>query len=377
MAIKLLESINSESNDTVQYPDDGAPINFLSAYKKNGRIFGASVTINGKVLTISKGLLIARGFRLAIDGSTVLLDLTNSAMPASQTTFNILISIIRTGHNATFSVSYRNSSLSYSTDAIDQDEGTYELKIGILTLNSSGIVGYADALTTIAPPSSSDSSSGVGSMLPPPELEIVSRRAGGAYGGYLAIRNKGDYSGYATKYSVRFQLFRFMRKAKYRERSGSTKVYLRKSAFVQPAVSLGWGTAKIPVIVLLSDLQTVTVTANGTFSYIRKDIVCPISNFVTSMFYVPGTTKTAVTNSTNVYSIRSTRSEKKKTIGQYGKHAKHNFFIFAYKVYLYSGSARIAESPFSKTVVITPNYHMKVANGASTGIAGKFRILIE
>jgi len=377
MAIRLLESVNTDDNPVAQNPDDGAVMNFLSAYKQNGRVWGAAVSWSGKMFTIAKGVLIARGYRILVDESTTLLDLTSAAMPSAQTSYSLIVTVTRVGHNASLGVSYTPSA--YPTAAIDQVEGSFALKIGTLVLGPSGVVGFSDSMATVSPPSGGSTAAAAGSGLPAPILEIVSARGGGAYGGYLCLKNKGDYNGYAAAYSVRFRLYRFVGKAKYRERSGSTKVYLLKSSWVQPAVSLGWGAAKrIPPVVLLGDLGSATVTANGSLSYQRNDVISTIADIAQSMFYDPSSgTKSAVTTSSSVYGIRSTGSKKRKIVGQYGKHAKHNYFIFAYRAFLYSGNEVAASSPMSRAVVIAPNYRMKVANGANTGLANKFRVLIE
>jgi len=375
MAIRLLESINTDDNPVAQNPDDGAVMNFLSAYKQNGRIWGAAVSWSGKIFTIAKGVLIARGYRILIDESTTLLDLTSAAMPSAQTSYSVIVAVTRVGHGASLAVSYTSGS--YPTAAIDQVEGSYALKIGTLVLGPAGVVGFTDSMATVSPPSGGSSGS-LGSSIPTPILEIASARSGGAYGGYLCLKNKGDYNGYAATYSVRFKLYRFVGKGKYRERSGSTKVYIQKSSWVLPAVSLGWSASrKIPNVTLLGDLGSATITTNGTLSYSRNDVMSPVADIVQSMFYDASGAKAAVTASSNVYSIRSTGSKKRKVVGQYGKHAKHNYFIFAYRAFLYSGTEAVASSAMSRAVVIAPNYRMKTAAGAGTGLAGKFRILIE
>jgi hypothetical protein len=386
MAIKLIESLNTEDNAVAQYPENGAAINFLSCYKKSGRAFGAVISYSGKTLSIGAGLLIARGYRIWIDSTTVLKDLTGDVMPAVSTVYHLLLTITRSSHNATFAIGYFLGSLAITQNSIDQVDGTYQLILGTLVLDSNGIMAFTDTLTSITPPSGTSGSS-IGSILPAPQLEIVQGRKGGAYNGWLAIKNKGDYNLFSSSYTVEFWLYRYVRKGKYRDRSGSTKVYFSKTGFVQPTVSIGWGTAKITPEILFSQLQTVTVRRNDTFSYVRKDIVAPISDYVGAMFYdagydsgtgLIGASKTAITESTNAFAIRSTRSSKGKHPTLYSHHSKHNFFIFAYRAFLYSGSTRIAASPFSQKVVIAPNLSFEsLAEASSTTIAGKFRILIE
>jgi hypothetical protein len=377
--IKLLESINTDENQVAQNPDDGAALNFLASYKKNGRVWGAAVSWSGKVFTIAKGLLIARGYRIQIDSSTTLLDLTSAAMPSSQTVYSVLITITRTGHNATFAVSYQAASLTYPTAAIDQVEGSFSLKIGTLTLSTSGVVGYTDVLSTIAPSSGGGSSSGIGATLPAPVLEIVSPRKGGAYSGWLALKNKGDYNGYLSSYTVRLILYRYLGKGKFRERSGSTKVYLLKSSWVEPASSLGWGSTKVAKVTDLTALKTVTVASNGTLTYVRKDIIGTMADYANAVFYdlTSAGAKTAVTSASDVYAIRATRSKKEKTATQYGHHHKHNFFIFAYRIRILSGATVVASSPMSNAVVITPNLRIAPARGTTGGIQDKFRFKVE
>jgi len=376
MSIKLLESINTDDNPVAQNPDDGAAMNFLSSYKKSGRVWGAAITWSGKVFSIAKGLLIARGYRISIDSATTLIDLTKDAMPSAQSTYNVLLKITRVGHNASFSIAYQSASSSYETDLIDQGEGTYCLKLGSLVLNSNGVVSFTDSMTIIAPPSGGSGTS-VGGMLPAPILEIVSKRVGGSYSGYLSLKNKGDYNGYASSYTIKLCLFRYVSHAKYREKSGTTKVYIQKSSWVSPASSIGWGSALVSNIVLFSALKTVTVDTNGTLSYVRKDVIAPLSDYCNAMFYDKSSgTKAAVSSATDVYAIRATRSKKTKTQTQYGHHHKHNYFIFAYKIVLYSGLSIVATSPISNAIVITPNLSKKITSGTTGGINDKFKIKV-
>lgn len=376
MGIRLLESINAEGNDVAERVDEGAALNFLSTYKKDGRVWGASfVIINSNILKIAPGLLSARGYRLSIDETSIVLNWSSSSMPSADTDYSIYLTIVRSGHNATYSFTTAKA----GSDAIDQQEGTFSLLLGTLTAGPSGMVSFTDKLATINP--STSSSGSLGSTIPAPRLAIVGDRksGGGNYFGYLCLANLVDYTGLSTKYTVTFKLMRYVSHGQYRQRSGTTKNYFHKTGFVQAESNVGWGveTSKLKKEIAISDLKKVTIATNGALTYTRSDAIDSIQNIVGATFYSgPGSSKTAVTTTTATSLIRSVRSKSPilaSEAGNYGMHAKHNFMIFGYIAIVKDGSNTVARSALGSTVEIFPNYTNKES---TVGLEKKFVIKI-
>lgn len=388
--MKLIESLSTSDNDVPQQPDDGAALNFLASYQRNGRVWGAALSkTDNYTITIQPGLLIARGYRLRIESAEKLLDLSGASLPSATVSYSLFIRITRTSHNATFAVGYTASTL--QSAAIDQTDGSFDLKIATMALGPSGIVGLTDALSTITAPSGSGSSaSSVGGNVPAPKLELVWNRdeAGGAYNAFLCLKNKGDYNALRQKYTVKFVLCRYVQAGAYRHRSGTTKIYAAKTGYVVPAErvsTIGWSTTKIATSVLWTGLTTETIGTNGSYVYSRTDVLLKIADACQALFYDAGTAwtaKTAITASTRPWDIRSVRSKKGKLsrLTLYKGHHRHNFAKFAYKCLVYDGSTLVAQSDVGNSVTITPNLAYPLAGTSgkwASNLGGLFKVRIE
>lgn len=371
MAFRLLESINAAGNDVAENVDEGASLNFLSSYKRDGRVWGAYLSISGSnKLQIGQGLIMARGYRLSIDSTTTALDWSATPFPATSGTMSVYLTITRTGHNATFSF----TTAKVGSASIDQVEGSFSLLLGTLDVGPSGMNSFTDKLATISPSTGSSSSDSLGSSIATPRLAVVydSRVNGGSgsYDGYICIANKGDYTGLASKYTVMFKLVRFVSHGQYRERSGTQKLYFAKTGWVQPAKDVGWASPFLKASAKLNELQTVAICSSGGFVYSRSDVIEKVSDVIGSNFYeVVSGVKTAITTSTLAKNIRSTRSKRVKFSNDksvYGRHAKHNFLIFSYIACVYDGNKTVAISDIGSSVEIFPNYSDTLAGPIRT-----------
>lgn len=359
MALILLESL---ADSAIIKPSDGAAVNLVSAGKKSGRIWGCAVTLSSSVFTMAAGILMARGYRIKVDASTQILDLSSATLPATDTAYKLIARVSRSGDNASLSITYQLAGSSTYSSLIEEGNGTYDLVIGTFKMGPGGVSDFSDSMQTLTGGSGGGGSSDFGSTLPAPELELVGDRGANALDGlYLCLRNKGDYNPYATGYTVVLKVFRYRKRAKHRKKSGSTKVYYMKEGWHQPAAGLApWNVNDpnpIPSRLDLAELREVDIVSSGGFSYSRKDVICEVSSIIQALWYdIETGTKYHVATTSNAYHIRVTGSKNLKASkrGRWGKIAKNNFLKIAFRAYIYSGNSLVAKSPIGDALVITP-----------------------
>ena len=385
--IRLLESVNDQDNSILQQVDDGAIMNYQIACQKDGAIFGCVLTNSTTQIAIGKGLLIVRGYRFSINTQTTILTISNTSYPASATKYYLWLRITHTTANASYEFVVSTNGTQLNKTAIEKDEGVYDYKLAEFTLGPSGISGTVKSLIANVPaPGSSVTNNSTtnnyysiagGETLPEPRIEIVKSAEGteaklGMVGGYLCIANKNDYSKYKSGYKIRFVLYRFMERGRYRNKRNGSKLYVEKTGYVKP-LQMGWKeSSKLKLVYSFNDLQTINVAKSGQYIYKRTDVLQPIRSFIDKCFYykVSGT-KTAVDDDTPISSIRSVRSK-----GNRHGYFRHNFIKIAFKAELLdSNNKKIAESGLSRSLTILVNYTS--VNKQTTKLGEKFRVLID
>lgn len=385
--MKLLESISTEENNVAQQIDDGALINFQAAGQRNGAVYGCALSFAANKITIATGLMMVRGFRLKIESAEKILDLSLVPFPDENTPMYVYIRVTRTANDATYSVWHSSLKAREHSDNIERVAGSYDYKIANVIFGPSGIVSVTSTIATITASPSGGGSVEAATMVPTPLLEIVGAPATSLAQSYLCLGNRGDYIKLASQYTIKFVLYRFVQKARYRKRSGESKFYIHKTGYVIPLYNqIGWKEPTFSLEVDYANLQTVEINSSGDFSYSRHDVIDNLINYIDTMFYDPGAIydddadrmipnpdleeKASVSLTTNPYFIRATRSRNGQQAEwrNYGsaRQAKNNFFKFAFKAVLYEGSKAVAESPMSKSVLIRPNIRQQVKEGEAT-----------
>lgn len=401
--IKLLESVTSDENDVLQQVYDGAVINYQACSQRNGFIYGCSLVSENKRISISTGLLIIRGYRLRIDDTTVILDLSSAALPSTSTTYYLFIQIERSGNNARWSVKWQSSLSARNTTAIEQVDGIYDYPIASFVASSTlGISSVSSLMSKITSTGSVNSSTSLSERIPTPQLAIVHDSAkSNPYYGYLVLANRNDYMQLGAKYTVSLVLYRHLSKARSCKSMGLRRIRYNKSGFVKvlhtSGSNLGWEQSskepfRLSILVNENDdsigMKKAIVREEDQMVYTRNDIIESMSTYAKGMFYDPGQSfdaglncmiprraRSMVTAYSNPYFIRCTRSKKgwngitsaENWAGPYGKWHKYNEFKFAYAIEIKDASNKIiAESPLSAIISIRPNYSFNVEFGDYT-----------
>ncbi len=383
--MKLLESVTTIDNNVAQQVEDGALINFQAADQRSGLIWGCEITTSANKVYIDSGLLMIRGYRIKITQRELLYDFTSVPFPSSNQTKYICIRITRTGHDATYSIIIMDPSEAYGGSRIERIEGSYTYRLVKVELDYNGIKNTTSVISTITPGgSTSGGSTGVSVTVPEPQLEIVGDTKESLTNAWLCLANKGDYSKFISQYTVKFEMYRYVSKGQYRKRSGTQKLYIYKTGYVQPliqngSVQLGWQVdgVEFKTVFTYNDLKEVVVTEKQSYSYTRKNVIEGIYKYVNGMFYEKTPDGPAlITVNSNVFSIRSTRSKTTSPydwlkLGDAVRIAKHNFFRFAFKAVVYDqNNKKVAESGLSRAVLIRPNLEFR--SDQSPGKIGKF-----
>lgn len=399
--IKLLESITTDENDVSQQVYDGAAMNFQACAQRNGYIFGCTLTTENKRISISSGLLLIRGYRLSIDETTVLLDLSSAPLHAIASTYYLFIRIERTGDNATWSARYQSMLGNRNNAAIEQVDGIYDYPVASFVASASGISSISRIMSKIPASSSSGSTTVIGG-LPTPQIAIVHDGfLANPYYGYLILANRADYLKYANTYEVSLVLYRYLAKGRSCKSMGATRIRYGKSGYVKvvhtTGSNLGWSTSenepfRLSVLVNENDndvgLKNAVIVDKDGITYARNDIIESLTSYARGMFYdpgqsydsnrncmIPGKNRNVVTGYSNPYFIRCTRSKKgwngkgfaSNWAGPYGKWHKYNEFRFAYAIEVRdAANSLVATSPLSAPVSIKPNYSRSVSIGDYT-----------
>ncbi len=388
MSVKLLESINSAGNEVVINPADGAALNLLAAAQKDGRVYGATITCSDGVFTATAGLLIARGFRIRIDSSTTILDLSSNTYASTSTKYRLVARISRTGDDANVTFAAVSTNASINVDWIERSAGAYDLVCGTfyVTPTSHG-TNYEDALATVTGASSSSgsgSTSSLGKALPAPRLEIVSKAGGYRY---LCIKNLGDYTGLTSKYTVKIRLWQFLKRVKRRYPSSTNSVKFRKTGWMLPDATekipnwrktkLATASADLECLWTIGTRLNIVNFESASATYTRRDVLlCIDEEFIDKLFYwednqneeygelhpmsefyeYADTYYSPATDA--IYAIRCTNSRRKRRSdrGQYGKNAYNCFKKFAFEVLVYDGNKLVARSGRGDSIIITPHF---------------------
>ena len=372
MAIKLLESSN-ENDPVLQNIDDGALINFQAGCKADGILCGCGLSNTTTIIRMAPGTLMVRGYRLKVtEGDSVnqtIYTLSNSSYPATATTYYLWLRLTRTGSDCEYVFFVSTSSIQANKDPIEQQDGVYDYKVASFTLGPSGISGNVKSLMANIPTPGSGSSygsTGISLALPKPILEIIQRPknstdlanilCGKGYG-FLCIKNKNDYSVFNTNgNTVKFVLYRYLSKGRYRNKRNGAKLYISKTGYVKPVKSLGYrGTSSnIRLNISYSSLASAVIKSSGQYNYKRTDILEDIKVLIDETFYyLDDGVKTPITAQTTLANIKASRSRKSGI--RYGR--KGLYLKIAFKAELWNGGKKITESDLSNPLIISLNYH--------------------
>ncbi len=393
----LLEKINQQGDETVIYPDTQSSLNYLAAQKKNGRIFGCAVSLSGDAISMTAGVLILYGYRVLVESTETVIDLSSATPPSSAARYGGYLKITRSGHDISHEfVFYQIAGSLYNRD-ISIQNGTGYLKICEFTFGPGGASDLVDALVTIAPNSSSSSTGGIGKVVQAPRLAIVTGR-GPVYNGTIVIANKGDYAGLAAQYTVVFQVVRYLRRGNSRKKRSGSKTYHATSGWVYPVDGMGRtrmlaiqngvnnSVYKFKNQYGYSELFTFSFGANhvdgDTWRPTRTDGLIKVSSLCKTLFKVgpngnPGDYD-AETCAKDLFCVRSKKASRvvDGLVDRHGRYArKHNFFKFALEARVYDGRKLVARSPIGNAVIIMPD--MRFCDGACGNVKNLFRILVE
>ena len=372
MAIKLLESSN-ENDPVLQNIDDGALINFQAGCKADGILCGCGLSNTTTIIRMAPGTLMVRGYRLkvteGISANQTIYTLSNSSYPSTATTYYLWLRLTRNGSDCEYVFFISTSSTQANKDPIEQQDGVYDYKVASFTLGPSGISGNVKSLMANIPTPGSGSSSGstgISLVLPKPILELVKRPknsttltnilCGQAYS-YLCLKNKNDYSALnANGNTVKFVLYRYLNKGRYRNKRNGAKLYISKTGYMKPVKSLGYrGTqSDIRLNISYSTLGSATIKSSGQYNYRRTDILENVKTLIDETFYyLDNGVKTPITAQTTLANIKASRSRKSGI--RYGR--KGLYLKIAFKAELWNGGKKITESDLSTPLIISLNYY--------------------
>lgn len=390
MSIKLLESSN-ELNPTLQNVDDGALINFQAACKADGILFGCGLSNTEQAIRVAPGTMMVRGFRLKFTQTEVVYSLSNAAYPATATTYYLWLRLTRYDTDCEYEFFISNEATSQNRTAIEQSIGVFDYKMASFTLGASGIVGNVKSLMANIPtPGSGGTGAGAGTTyslsqvgLQKPIMELIqlpknafdlSNIICGKANSLLCLKNKQAYSVFNTNGNVvKFALYRYINKGRYRNRRNNAKLYIEKTGYVKPIKSLGYKGLLSPIklTTAYSSLGSEIVASSGQYQYKRTDVLCSIKELIDNMFYeVVESVKVPITASTQLDSIKCSRSTKG---GQhYGR--KGLYVKIAYRAELWNGGKKLAESELSTPLIISINYNK---DPESTKWGDWFRISLD
>ena len=382
MSIKLLESSN-ELNPTLQNVDDGALINFQAACKADGVLFGCDLSNTTDSIKIATGTMMVRGYRLKFTQTETVYSLSNAAYPATATTYYLYLRLTRYDTDCEYEFYISNEATSSNKSPIEQVIGVFDYKVASFTLGASGIVGNVKSLMANIPTPGSGGSGGgnvYGSsgtlglssiQLYKPILELVqipkytltaSNIICGKANSLLCLKNKQAYSVLNTNGNVvKFSLYRYINKGRYRNKRNGAKLYIEKTGYVKPVKSLGYRglSSDIQLTKSYSSLESQVVTSSGQYQYRRTDVLCSLKQLIDNMFYeIVDSVKTPITATTSLANIKCSRST---NAGQhYGR--KGLYVKIAYKAELWNGGKKLAESDLSTPLIISINYNKKPAS---------------
>lgn len=400
MSIKLLESLSYEGNEVLQQIDDGALMNFQSANRTNGILYGCKITNTASAIKIGAGVLMVRGYRLKFIGeATTVYSLSSASYPASATTYYLWLRITRVENDASYEFILSTNDKQVNKTEIEKETGAYDFKVAKLTLLPSGISGNVESvLPNITAGGSGSTSGGSGAglvssipttttgsghtgstnssaslaitSLATPDLAIIGLpkitiNNGAAYimgisNSIICVGNKTTYSTLVgnSGYDVKFVLYRFIEDGRYRQKRNGSKFYTFKTGYVRPIGSIGYkgSESQIKLVTSFKDLGTVQVNSSGQYQYRRTDVLANTMAIINETFYetIDGV-KTPVSLSTNLEDIKCVRS---KSSGR--RYGRTNMFVkLAWRAELWdSNNRKVAESALSKPLIITLNYYM-------------------
>lgn len=415
MSIKLLESLSYEGNEVLQQIDDGALMNFQSANRTNGILYGCKITNTASAIKIGAGVLMVRGYRLKFIGeATTVYSLSSASYPASATTYYLWLRITRVENDASYEFILSANDKQVNKTEIEKETGAYDFKVAKLTLSSSGISGNVESvLPNITAGGSGSTSSGTGLVTSIPTITTGSGHSGSTHSSasiaitslatpdltiiglpkeeitiengtayimgnshsIICVGNKTTYSTLVgnSGYDVKFVLYRFIEDGRYRQKRNGSKFYTFKTGYVRPIGSIGYkgSESQVKLVTSFKDLGTVLVNSSGQYQYRRTDVLANTMTIINETFYetIEGV-KTPVSLSTNLEDIKCVRS---KSSGR--RYGRTNMFVkLAWKAELWdSNNKKVAESALSKPLIITLNYYMP-ANSINLGQRFKVKL---
>lgn len=371
--MELLETLG-----TIQYPRDGALLNFISLNKQNGIINGCLITKASNSIVISAGMLVIQGYRVRFIQAEELL---NSEIISSLAngSYRLFIRVTSSAIDASAEIKYALSTTPLSAVQIQVQDGTFDLQLCSFTVSSGGLASVKSSLSYI---NLSKGTSGQASLdsskiyIPSPRLSIFSASA--KKNGYLLLDNVEDYREFVTAgYIVSLKLFRYFNQCKMDYKSPKTGIKKRykKSGYFAPKMHPGWNARNMfDLIFNISNLKNINFVSTGNDTWGKSNVIEALDTFCKAMFYEDKNiidssknqrcyVKSEITASSNPYFIRTTRSKRKKhssksvwpTSNSLPIH-EHNFFRFCYIAQLKTSNGLvIATSDKSSDVLIRPN----------------------
>lgn len=163
-----------EKQNTVQYPRDGALLNFHSIGKQNGRLRGATIyqVTKGKI-QLTPGVLIIRGYRVFIDNYEVMFDKTLTPTPTVDTKYYIFFRIRASTVDALLDIIVSATPPQYSAK-IEQIVGIYDYLLGTFYYGPNGINQFISTILDVDTTVAQDPEGG--GEQPPGEYELAENK---------------------------------------------------------------------------------------------------------------------------------------------------------------------------------------------------------
>lgn len=371
--MELLETLGA-----IQYPKDGALLNYISLNKQNGIINGCLITKAGNSIVISAGMLVIQGYRVKFQNAEELLkEATIKTLPNGS--YKLFIRIIASSGDASAEIKYTLATAPLIAVQVQLQDGSFDLQLCSFTVSSGGLASVKSSLSYVNLNKSTTGQVNLGVnriFIPSPKLSIFSTSA--KKNGYLLLDNIEEYRELANAgYSVTLKLYRYFNQCKmdYKSPKTGTKKRYKKSGYIAPKMPLGWNPKNsFDLVVNIDRLKKVNFVNTSNDTWCKTNIIEGLEKFCTVMFYEDKNIvdssqeehcyiKSKITATSNPYFIRTTRSKRKKhssksiwpTSNSLPIH-KHNFFRFCYVAQLKTtNGVVIATSDKSNDVLIRPN----------------------
>lgn len=391
--MELLETLGA-----VQYPSDGALLNYISLNKQNGIINGCLISKTGNSIVISAGMLVIQGYRIKFSQAEELLNSVTISSLANGS-YRLYIRITSSSGDATAEIKFALATTPLSAVQVQFQDGSFDLQICSFTVSSGGLASVKSSLNYVNcnKTSSSQVNLGVSKIfIPSPKLSIFSTSA--KKNGYLLLDNMESYQELVSAgYIVTLELYRYFNQCKmdYKSPRTGTKKRYKKSGYIAPKMYPGWNSKiTFDLVLNIDNLRKVNFVETVNDTWGKSNVIEALDTFCRAMFYEDKNiidsgknqrcyVKSEITASSNPYFIRTTRSKRKKhssksvwpTSNSLPIH-EHNFFRFCYLAQLKTPNGLvIATSDKSSDILIRPN--LKFNNPSKVkGIVDLFDIKI-